>query len=155
MRNLLIVLLLLLTTCPGASWAVEPEEMLSDPALEARAREITRELRCVVCQNQSIDDSNADLARDMRLLVRERLRKGDTNEQTLAFLVARYGNYILLKPPLQTDTILLWFSPALFLALGAFLLRSYFKSMNTASIAPSPLSPAEEAELKKMSEEGR
>lgn len=155
MRNLLIALLLLMTIFPGTSWAVEPEEMLSDPALEARAREITKELRCVVCQNQSIDNSNADLARDMRLLVRERLKKGDTNEQTLAYLVARYGNYVLLKPPLQADTILLWFSPALFLLLGALLLRSYFRTMQATAAAPPPLSAAEEAGLKKLAEEDR
>lgn len=155
MRNLLMALLLFATFVPGVSWAVEPDEMLSDPALEARAREITKELRCVVCQNQSIDDSNADLARDMRLLVRERLKKGDTNEQTLAFLVARYGNYVLLKPPLQADTVLLWFSPILFLVLGALLLRSYFKSMQATEAAPTPLSAAEEASLKKLAEEDR
>ena len=100
--------------------AVTPDEMLSDPKLEARAREISLTLRCVVCQNQSIDDSSAPLAKDLRVLVRERLAAGDTDTQATEFIVARYGNFVLLKPPLQANTVLLWFGPLLIAALAAF-----------------------------------
>ena len=98
--------------------AVMPDEVLKDPALEARARVISQDLRCLVCQNQSIDDSNAPLARDLRLIVRERLSAGDTDTQVFDYVVARYGNYVLLKPPLQTDTFLLWAAPFIMLAVG-------------------------------------
>lgn len=104
---------------PIAAGAVEPDEMLPDPALEARAQAVSKELRCVVCQNQSIEDSSAPLARDMRLLVRERLAAGDTDEQARAFLVARYGNFVLLKPPFQANTVLLWTGPLLILLVAA------------------------------------
>lgn len=99
--------------------AVEPDEMLADPALEARARHISQELRCVVCQNQTIDDSNAPLARDMRLLVRERLTLGDSDDAVVQYIVARYGNFVLLNPPFQADTWALWLSPFVVLALAA------------------------------------
>ncbi|MFV3127413.1 cytochrome c-type biogenesis protein [Niveispirillum sp. KHB5.9] len=99
--------------------AVMPDEKLSDPALEARAREISKELRCLVCQNQSIDDSNADLARDLRVLVRERLVKGDSNDQVLAYVHDRYGDFVLLRPPVTGYTALLWGGPFLLLALSA------------------------------------
>ncbi len=95
----------------GVAAAVEPDEMLSDPSLEARAQHISKELRCVVCQNQNIDDSAAPLARDMRLMVRERLSAGDSDEQAKAFLVARYGNFVLLRPPFQPNTWALWLGP--------------------------------------------
>jgi cytochrome c-type biogenesis protein CcmH len=107
-----------LALAPGIALAVEPDEMLSDPRLEQRAQHVSKELRCVVCQNQNIDDSAAPLARDMRLLVRERLTAGDTDEQAKAYLVARYGNYVLLKPPFQPNTWLLWFGPFAILALA-------------------------------------
>jgi len=95
----------------GPSKAVQPDEILKDPALESRARNLSRELRCMVCQNQSIDDSEAPLARDLRLLVRERLTQGDTDQQVLDFLVSRYGNFVLLRPPLELHTMLLWGLP--------------------------------------------
>jgi cytochrome c-type biogenesis protein CcmH len=106
------LLILVLFACRSA-WAVLPDEMLMDPALEARARVISQDLRCLVCQNQSIDDSNAPLARDLRIIVRERITAGDSNDQVFQYVVARYGNYVLLKPPLQSDTILLWAFPFL------------------------------------------
>lgn len=111
---------------PMVSLAVEPDEMLADPALEARAETLSKELRCVVCQNQSIDASNAPLARDMRLLVRERIAAGDTDAQAKAYLVERYGNFVLLKPPFQADTLLLWFGPLLILLVagGALLMAA-------------------------------
>jgi cytochrome c-type biogenesis protein CcmH len=107
--------------------AVEPSEMLDDPVMEARARTISAELRCVVCQNQSIDDSNAELARDMRVLVRERLVAGNTNQQVLDYVVSRYGDYVLLKPPFKSSTYLLWFGPLLFVMIGLTALVLMFR----------------------------
>jgi cytochrome c-type biogenesis protein CcmH len=104
-----------------AAFAVNPDEMLRDPAQEARARDISQNLRCLVCQNQSIDDSNASLAKDLRVIVRERITAGDSNEQVVDYVVKRYGNYVLLKPPFQADTALLWLLPFILMlvALGA------------------------------------
>ncbi|MFV0295560.1 MAG: cytochrome c-type biogenesis protein CcmH [Hyphomicrobiaceae bacterium] len=108
--------------------AVQPDEMLSDPSLETRARTISEGLRCLVCQNQSIDDSNAPLAHDLRVLVRERLKAGDTNDQVREFLVARYGDFVLLKPPFNTGTALLWLTPLLLLGLGGYSAYRYVSS---------------------------
>jgi len=132
--------------------AVNPDEILSDPVLEARARALSGELRCLVCRNQSIDDSNADLARDLRLLVRRRLVAGDTDAQAKAYIVARYGNFVLLKPPVQWDTAALWAGPSLFLlgaAFGAFLyIRARAKP---ADVEPAPpLTPEEQARVDSM-----
>jgi cytochrome c-type biogenesis protein CcmH len=102
----------------GPLLAVEPDEILPDPAQEARARDLSQHLRCVVCQNQSIDDSNAPLARDLRILVRERIKAGDSNDAAMNFIVARYGNFVLLKPPVQLNTLLLWFGPGLVLLMA-------------------------------------
>jgi len=102
----------------GAALAVQPDEVLKDPALEKRAREISAGLRCLVCQNQSIDDSDAQLAKDLRVLVRERLVAGDTNDEVESFLVQRYGEFVLLKPTFGAHTLLLWLTPALVLVLG-------------------------------------
>ncbi|NOX82433.1 MAG: cytochrome c-type biogenesis protein CcmH [Alphaproteobacteria bacterium] len=149
---IVIVLAALLSLDAGA---VLPDEVLPNPVLEARARAISKELRCVVCQNQSIDDSSAPLARDMRILVRERLVAGDSDSQVKAYLVERYGNFVLLRPPVQADTLLLWLGPAIFLltAFGgfAFYLR---KSKNQLTItAPPPLSDEEDALLKRAIED--
>ncbi|MCK0166905.1 cytochrome c-type biogenesis protein CcmH [Jannaschia sp. S6380] len=100
------------------AWAVQPDEVLDDPALEARARDLSEGLRCLVCRNESIDESNADLARDMRLLVRERLMAGDTDGQVIAYLVDRYGEYVLLRPQADGSNLILWLAPALLLLLG-------------------------------------
>src|SRR5262247_2970378 len=108
MRRFAAITLLLATITLSSSLAVQPDEMLKDPNLEARARELSRELRCMVCQNQSIDDSEAPLARDLRLLVRERIAAGDSDIQVLDFLVARYGQFVLLKPRFESQTFLLW-----------------------------------------------
>jgi cytochrome c-type biogenesis protein CcmH len=134
--------------------AVEPDEVLADPVLEARARALSQELRCVVCQNQSIDDSNAPLAHDMRLLVRERIKQGDSDDEVRAFLVARYGNFVLLKPPLQPSTWLLWFSPLLFLGAGFALVWAYFRAMRRNPAPAEPLSPREEENFKRLNDEG-
>jgi len=113
-----LVLALIFATLALPALAVRPEEILPDPALESRARSLGKELRCLVCQNQSIDDSDADLARDLRRLVRERLVAGDTDPAIRSFLVDRYGDFVRLDPPLKASTMLLWFGPVLVLALG-------------------------------------
>jgi len=117
--------------------AVEPDEMLDDPVLEARARAISKELRCLVCQNETIDESNADLAKDLRILVRERLVAGDSDEDVIAFVVARYGDFVLLKPPLRPSTALLWFGPAAILLVGLLAVAAYYRRLK-ASPAPAP-----------------
>jgi cytochrome c-type biogenesis protein CcmH len=122
-----ILLLLACLVCLGvpAAYAVQPDEIMSDPAKELRARDLSRELRCMVCQNQSIDDSEAPLARDLRLLVRERIAAGDSDAQVLDFLVARYGEFVLLKPRLSPHTWLLWLVPPLALVGGGLALWTY------------------------------
>ena len=117
----LLVLALALAAAPQAL-AVQPDEILADPALEARARVLSKELRCMVCQNQSIDDSDAPLARDLRVLVRERLEAGDSDQQVIDFLVARYGDFVLLKPRFTSYTALLWLMPAVVFVIGALAL---------------------------------
>ncbi len=119
-----LIAAILLTLMAAPAFAVEPDEILDDPALEARAREISRELRCVTCQSQSIDDSNAPLAKDLRLVVRERVVAGDSNDEVIAYVTERYGDYVRLKPELRSDTMLLWLTPLL--ALGGALLAAFF-----------------------------
>ncbi len=116
MRRLLLVLFLIASAAPA--FAVNPDEMLKDPALESRARAISAELRCMVCQNQSIDDSNAELAKDLRLLVRKRITDGDSDQQVMSYIVSRYGEFVLLKPRFETKTLLLWGAPILLAILG-------------------------------------
>ncbi len=111
-------LLFMLVTASFSALAVEPDERLKDPVLEARAREISKDLRCLVCQGQAIDDSNADLAKDLRVLVRKRLTAGDTDEEVRQFLKDRYGDFILLNPPVEKKTLLLWLTPAIVLGAG-------------------------------------
>jgi cytochrome c-type biogenesis protein CcmH len=144
---LLITSLLLLSAAPAH--AVRPDEMLTDPALEARARDIGRELRCLVCRNQSIDDSDADLAHDLRVLVRERLQAGDTNAQVVAYIRSRYGDFVLLRPPLALGTVLLWAGPGLILLLGVFgVTRFYRTRARDPGPAPAALSSDEQRRLK-------
>lgn len=131
--------------------AVEPDEILPDPAMEARAREISAGLRCLVCQNQSIDDSNAPLARDLRLLVRERLQAGDTNAQVVQFVEDRYGEFVLLSPPLSWRTVLLWAAPLFALILAVWIsVRAWSRrqSQAVATAPAAPLSPEEEKKLR-------
>lgn len=130
--------------------AVNPDEVLSDPALEKRARAISGELRCMVCQNESIDDSNAELARDLRILVRDRLKEGDSNEQVMDFIVDRYGEFVLLKPRLNARTILLWGFPVVILLIGAVALVFAFRGRRQAGEAPKPLTESEKAELSRL-----
>jgi len=126
--------------------AIRPDEVLSDPKLEARARAIGSELRCLVCQNESIDDSDADLAHDLRVLVRQRLVAGDSDEQVKAYIVARYGNYVLLKPPFLAETYLLWIGPALLLIAAAGAAVLYYRR-SAAQPPPGPLSPQEQQRI--------
>ena len=126
MKALFKIILLLGFVFPGPGFAVEPDEELDDPVLEARARDISQNLRCVVCQNQSIDDSNAGIAKDLRILIRERLVAGDTNDQAIQFVVARYGDFVLLRPPFKKETYFLWFGPFIFLGVGLLLAFYYF-----------------------------
>lgn len=136
--------------------AVEPNEVLDDPALEARARDLSKILRCVVCQNQSIDDSNADLAKDLRVLLRERLKEGDTDEQAIDYIVARYGNFVLLKPPVQFSTLLLWFGPLLIFLAAAFIYWTLIhrKSGTDTAETAAPLSDQERRELQDILKKG-
>jgi len=126
--------------------AVRPDEMLADPKLEARARDISKDLRCLVCRNQSLDDSDADLAHDLRVLVRERIMAGDSNDETFAYVRARYGDFVLLKPPFQGDTLLLWGGPLLILVLGGVAARRFYRGRATVP-APPPLSADEQQRL--------
>ena len=112
-----------------AGLAVDPGEALADPELEARARALSKELRCVTCQSQSIDDSDAPLARDLRLIVRERLSQGDTDEEVIAFVVARYGDYVRLKPAFRGDTLILWLAPGLILITGGVIMIFHIRKM--------------------------
>lgn len=119
MARWLSLAVLLFALSGTAAFAVQPDEILKDPALEARARTLSHELRCMVCQNQSIDDSDAPLARDLRILVRERLSAGDSDGQVIDFLVARYGEFVLLKPRFAWHTLFLWLSPFVLVVIGA------------------------------------
>ena len=136
MRVVLLAITLLLSSLTPAL-AVNPDEVLADPALEARARAISAELRCMVCQNQSIDDSNAELAKDLRVLVRERITAGDTDRQVMDYIVSRYGEFVLLKPRVGVNTILLWGMPAfLLLGGGAVIVRQISRRRRLASVEP-------------------
>jgi len=140
-----------LACASGPAGGVEPGEMLADPALEARARRISQELRCLVCQNQSIDDSNAELARDLRLLVRERLAAGDSDAAVLAFVEARYGEFVLLRPRLSPYTIALWGAPlAMILGAVVYLVRRVRRAAPAGAGQAAPLSPAERRRLEEL-----
>ena len=147
MRRLALLAILFALLAPGAAFAVRPDEMLKDPALETRARHISEELRCLVCQNQSIDDSEAPLAHDLRVLVRQRITAGDSNAQVIKFIVARYGDFVLLKPPFQLDTLLLWGLPPFALAAGLVGLLLMAQRRRTVSLQPEALSAEEQAKI--------
>ena len=143
-----IALLAALFAC-AHSWAVEPDEVLPNPVLEARARAISKELRCMVCQNESIDESQAPLARDLRLLVRRRIVAGDSDQQIINFLVSRYGEFILLKPPLSWNTLTLWGAPPALLIFGALMIIVVERRRNAgrSASATADLTAEEEARL--------
>lgn len=140
--------LILCLALAGPSWAVQPDEILADPALEARARAITSGLRCVVCRNESVDESNADIARDVRLIVRERIMAGDSDEQVVQFMVDRFGEFILLEPRATGTNLILWLAgPALLLG-GLGIAAVTLRRRNAAT--PQPLSAEEEARLSEL-----
>jgi len=152
MRRVLLLVLIVLLSASAPAWsAVQPDEMLHDPMLEARARTLSQQLRCMVCQNESIDDSDAPLAHDLRVLVRERLQAGDNDAQVLDFLVARYGEFVLLKPRLSWRTAILWAVPPALLLIGIALLVLAATRGRRRLQDPGPkLTAAEQARLQKI-----
>ena len=150
LRRLAVLCLSVGLACAAwpAAAVVSPDEMLNDPALEARARALSKELRCLVCQNESIDESDADLARDLRRIVRERLVAGDTDEDVIGYLTARYGDFVLLNPPVKPLTWALWFGPIVLLLFGG--LAAWAVLRPRARAAPAPLSDAERARLEQV-----
>jgi cytochrome c-type biogenesis protein CcmH len=148
-----VILALSLFSVPAL--AVQPDEILKDPALESRARVLSQELRCMVCQNQSIDDSDAPLAKDLRVLVRERLQAGDSDNQVIDFLVARYGEFVLLKPRMGWRTILLWLAPFAIVLIGALALLARRRREDAAAAMSSPLSTEEQRRISELLEEPR
>ena len=144
LRTALAILIFATIAGINSAHAVRPDEMMSDPVLEARAREVSRELRCLVCRNQSIDDSDADLAHDLRVLVRERMQAGDSNDQAIAFVRARYGDFVLLRPPFAIGTALLWGGPLLVLLLGGIAVARVYRRREAP---PPPLSAEEQRRL--------
>jgi cytochrome c-type biogenesis protein CcmH len=143
-RRIALIALLLTALAPTLAFAVTPDEMLKNPALEARARAISKDLRCLVCQNQDIDDSEAPLAHDLRVLVRNRLKKGDTNQQVINYIVARYGEFVLLKPRFELRTLALWGLPPAALVAGMLGLVVALRRRKKAGPDPAPLSAAEQ-----------
>ena len=148
MKRLALVAALLFS---APAFAVQPYEMLKDPAQEARAREVSKQLRCVQCQNETIDESNAEIARDMRVLVRDRITAGDSNVQIIDYMVGRYGDYVLLKPRFMASTLILWLGPLLLLILGGVVVVSRLRRGDAQPLAP--LSPEEEIALTQMTNE--
>jgi cytochrome c-type biogenesis protein CcmH len=150
MKRLIILMFCLL---PAFSYAGEAKDLAADPVLEKRMIGLAENLRCLVCQNESIDESDADLAHDLRVLVRQRLVAGDSDEQVKAYLVARYGNYVLLKPPFLAETYLLWIGPALLLMAAAGIALLYYRR-SAAQAAPAPLSPEEQRRIANLMDQG-
>jgi cytochrome c-type biogenesis protein CcmH len=146
MRAAALAGLIFLALAPGFAFAVTPDEMLADPRLEARAEALSAQLRCMVCQNESIDESDAPLAHDIRVLVRQKILAGDSDAEIRAFLVARYGDFILLKPPFKPETFLLWTAPLLLLLAGGAAIALSFRRRKT----PVPLACLNEAEREKL-----
>jgi cytochrome c-type biogenesis protein CcmH len=151
MRTPILAALLVLITLSAP--AVEPRERLADPAQEARARSISSQLRCLVCQNESIDDSGADLAHDIRVFVRERLTAGDTNVQAMQAIVSRYGSFVLLKPPVEPATYLLWYGPPFLLAAGLAGTLIWLKRRPSSPADIAPLNPEESRRLEGLMRE--
>ncbi|WP_370688938.1 cytochrome c-type biogenesis protein CcmH [Neorhizobium galegae] len=141
--------MILALLAPLPAFAVNPDEVLSNPVLEQRARNLSAQLRCMVCQNQSIDDSNAELARDLRVLVRERLANGDTDEQVIDYVVSRYGEFVLLKPRLSAKTIILWATPVLLLLVGAIAILVFVRT-RPSQRAVAALTTEEQARIEEL-----
>jgi cytochrome c-type biogenesis protein CcmH len=149
-----LVAVALCVSLAGGAGAVQPDEILPDPALEARARAISEGLRCLVCQNQSIDDSDAPLAKDLRLLVRERLKQGDSDQQAVDFIVARYGEFVLLKPKFSPHTLLLWLATPAVFALSLLLIWLAYRRRQMSAEAAPKLTVNEERRLKRLIDRG-
>ena len=150
----LAIIFMVLMALPAQ--AVQPDEILDDPKQEARAREVGKDLRCLVCQNQSIDDSDADLARDLRLLVRERIVAGDTNQEVIDYVVSRYGDFVLLNPPFKLKTYALWFGPLALILFGLGTVYLFFRrrrTVGTRDATPQSLSDADREKLKRLLDE--
>lgn len=150
----LAIIFMVLMALPAQ--AVQPDEILDDPKQEARAREVGKDLRCLVCQNQSIDDSDADLARDLRLLVRERIVAGDTNQEVIDYVVSRYGDFVLLNPPFKLKTYALWFGPLALILFGLGTVYLFFRrrrTVGTPDATPQSLSDADREKLKRLLDE--
>lgn len=145
MKRLLLIAFILLAS---PAFAVQPDEMLDDPVLEDRARDISAGLRCIVCQNESIDESNAELARDLRLLVRERLVAGDSDDEAVAYIVARYGEFVLLNPRASGSTLILWLAGPVLVLIGGAIAVGFVRNRARSGEVPIGLSPEEEARLK-------
>lgn len=135
--------------------AVDPSEMLKDPGQEHRAQALGKELRCLVCQSESIEDSNADLARDLRVIVRERIAQGDSDNQVMKFVVDRYGDYVLLNPPFKTSTLVLWIGPFVLFVVGVAAAFGFYRRRSTANPAPAPLSADEKRRLEALLKDGK
>ncbi len=154
-----LAIALISITMMSPAYAVNPDEILKDPALEARARVVGKELRCLVCQNQSIDDSDADLARDLRVLVRERITQGDSNEEVIEYVVSRYGDFVLLNPPFKLKTYALWFGPWIILIFGIGVIWVFYRRRlgvdPEVSTSVNKLSDMEETRLKKLMDEDK
>lgn len=149
MRYLYLILAL---SFAAPAFAVQPEEILDDPALEARARDLSKELRCLVCRNESIDDSSAGLAKDLRLLVRERLVAGDTDDETMAYIVDRYGEFVLLRPAMNAGNLVLWLSGPILLIIGGATAFAFMRRKPAAASASGGLSQEEAQRLKELTE---
>ncbi|MDR6815246.1 cytochrome c-type biogenesis protein CcmH [Neorhizobium sp. 2083] len=143
------MLALFIFLAPLPAFAVNPDEVLSNPVLEQRARNLSAQLRCMVCQNQSIDDSNAELARDLRVLVRERLTNGDTDDQVVDYVVSRYGEFVLLKPRLSAKTVILWATPVLLLLVGAIAILVFVRT-RPSQRAVAALTAEEQARIEEL-----
>ncbi|HSV28788.1 MAG TPA: cytochrome c-type biogenesis protein [Candidatus Omnitrophota bacterium] len=148
----LVLALAALLALASPAFAVDPAEMLKDPQQEHRAQALGKELRCLVCQSESIEDSNADLARDLRVIVRERIASGDSDDQVMKFVVDRYGDYVLLKPPFKASTLVLWIGPFALFAIGVLVVFGFYRKRAAAapSLQPAPLSAEEKRRLEAL-----
>jgi cytochrome c-type biogenesis protein CcmH len=155
LARILAALMVCASVAAAPAMAVQPDEVLSDPALEKRARALSAGLRCLVCQNQSIDDSDAPLAKDLRVLVRERLVAGDSDDAVMSYVVERYGDFVLLKPPVNSHTLLLWLAPLLVLGMALVVVMRAMRRPDPAAAAAAPLSASEEEELNRVLEAAR
>ncbi|MBC7908832.1 MAG: cytochrome c-type biogenesis protein CcmH [Rhodospirillaceae bacterium] len=154
MRRFVLAAMLMVLSAPAI--AVDPSEMLPDPKQEERAQDLGKGLRCMVCQSESIEDSNADLAKDLRIIVRERIAKGETDDQVRKFVVDRYGDYVLLKPPFKASTLILWVGPFVLLLAGIVAVFGFYRRRGTAAPAqPAPLTPEEKRRLDALLKDGQ